>query len=72
MQTVYSATRTITASAKQTLMKVCAQAADKRTDEMRTGGRIMGIETIKWGLVATIIWLGIYQLFNIINGTPLF
>jgi hypothetical protein len=39
---------------------------------MGTGGSIMGIETIKWGLVASAIWLGIYQLFTIINGVPLF
>ena len=52
-------------------MKVCTLAADKRTDGMRTGDRTMGIETIKWGLVATAIWLGIYQLFTIISGAPL-
>jgi len=32
----------------------------------------MGIETIKWGLVASVIWLGIYQLFTIMSGAPLF
>jgi hypothetical protein len=32
----------------------------------------MGIETIKWGLVASVIWLGIYQIFSIISGAPLF
>jgi|GEM_PF-1248850 hypothetical protein len=32
----------------------------------------MGIETIKWTVVASAIWLGIYQIFTIINGTPLF
>ena len=53
-------------------LKVCTPAADKRTDEMRTGGGIMGIETIKWGLVASVIWIGIYQVFTLISGTPLF
>lgn len=32
----------------------------------------MGIETIKWSLVASAIWLGIYQLITMINGAPLF
>jgi hypothetical protein len=32
----------------------------------------MGIETIKWGLVASAIWVAIYQVFTIISGTPLF
>jgi hypothetical protein len=32
----------------------------------------MGIETIKWGLVASVIWIGIYQVFTLISGTPLF
>jgi hypothetical protein len=62
----------MTAPARQQFVKVCALAADKRTDEMRTGDEIMGIETIKWGLVASVIWLGIYQLATLINGTPLF
>jgi hypothetical protein len=53
-------------------VKVCMLAADKRTDELRTGGGIMGIETIKWGLVASVIWIGIYQVFTLISGTPLF
>jgi hypothetical protein len=53
-------------------MKVCTLEADKLTDGMRTGGGIMGIETIKWGLVASIIWFGIYQVFTIISGVPLF
>jgi len=34
--------------------------------------KIMGIGTIKWGLVAAAIWFGIYQAIVIINGTPLF
>ena len=32
----------------------------------------MGIETIKWGLVASAIWIGIYQVFTLISGNPLF
>ncbi len=32
----------------------------------------MGIETIKWSLVASVIWLGIYQVITMINGAPLF
>jgi hypothetical protein len=32
----------------------------------------MGIETIKWGLVATAIWVGIYQVVTLLNGAPLF
>lgn len=28
----------------------------------------VGIETIKWSLVATAIWFGIYQIITIING----
>lgn len=32
----------------------------------------MSIETIKWGLVASVIWFGIYQLFWMISGTQLF
>lgn len=31
----------------------------------------MGIETIKWSLVASVIWFGIYQIITIINGAPL-
>ena len=53
-------------------MKVFTLEADKLTDGMRTGGEIMGIETIKWALVASIIWFGIYQVFTIISGAPLF
>jgi hypothetical protein len=32
----------------------------------------MSIETIAWGIAASLIWLGIYQLITMINGTPLF
>lgn len=32
----------------------------------------MSIDTIMWGIVASVIWLGIYQLITMINGTPLF
>ena len=32
----------------------------------------MGIETIKWSLVASLIWFGIYQVITILNGAPLF
>ena len=32
----------------------------------------MGIETIKWNLVAPAIWFGIYQLITVINGGPMF
>jgi hypothetical protein len=32
----------------------------------------MGIETIKWSLVASGIWFGIYQLITVINGAPVF
>ena len=63
---------TLLRPARAELMKVWTLAADKRIDETGTGGSIMGIETIKWGLVASAIWLGIYQLFTIINGVPLF
>lgn len=31
----------------------------------------MGIETIKWGLVASAIWFGIYQVLTVINDAPL-
>ena len=32
----------------------------------------MSIETIAWGIAASLIWLGIYQAITMINGTPLF
>ena len=32
----------------------------------------MGIETIKWSLVASAIWFGIYQVITIVNGAPCF
>ena len=32
----------------------------------------MGIETITWFIVASSIWLGIYQVITTINGAPLF
>lgn len=53
-------------------MKVCSLEADKTNRWNENGRQIMGIETIKWGLVASIIWFGIYQVFTIISGVPLF
>ena len=53
-------------------MKVCTLEADKTNRWNENGRQIMGIETIKWGLVASIIWFCIYQVFTIISGVPLF
>jgi hypothetical protein len=36
------------------------------------GGKIVSVETIAWGIAASLIWLGIYQVITMINGAPLF
>jgi len=30
------------------------------------------IETITWSVIASVIWLGIYQIITMLNGAPLF
>jgi len=32
----------------------------------------MGIESIKWGLIAAGIWVGIYQIATVMGMTPIF
>ena len=32
----------------------------------------IGIESIKWGLIAAVIWFGLYQVATTIGVTPLF
>ena len=32
----------------------------------------MSVETIMWGVIAAVIWLGIYQIITVLNGTPFF
>jgi len=32
----------------------------------------VSVETITWGIAASLIWLSIYQVMTMINGAPLF